>query len=169
MSSAAMIDGSTLQLFGGSVSGEARPLDLMRLIDSTKTSLDYRTRRAVALSNEAERFIEAINKPDFVASFDNEEKVIKTLEKAQDHTIGLVQQFHLMLESAKSDQDLHDHDGVVEAFEEAIEAYSNLNALLEDLRWCVLEHSVDLESHQIQEANISRTPDQISAVLSKLR
>ena len=69
---------------------------------------------------------------------------------------------------ANKDVNLLDHDGVVEAYDETIEACMHVTNTIDDLRWSLLEHNADSYPHVVKEENLLSSPAEVDAALGKL-
>lgn len=121
----------------------ARSLDLLRHIDGTIDAL-VMTRKEMDAQREA--FEGILPKLSGVPGKLCEKETIPAFEAAQDSLRRLVRNLRPRLDAARRAPELRADDGVVEAYEEVIEAALALNSKIEEAKWAVLEHNADLET-----------------------
>lgn len=141
----------------------ARSLHLLKAIDGTIDALIL-TRKEMDVLREAFQGLHAkIIELDAPIC---EKSTIAHLEQAQDSLTATHSLLLPGLDAARKAPELKHDDGVVEAYEEAIESVLALNGTIEHLRWSILEHNADRE--EAHEPKIMRDTAAIDSFLDSL-
>lgn len=125
--------------------GAVRSLDLLRDIDGTIEAVTHYTN----LFETAEREFSKARVAVASGHAENqipEEDIVPILESLQDKLGKAYPYYQAKMECAIDDPRLSDDDGVVDAFENLLQALDALNNTTEMLRWCILESNVDAEA-----------------------
>ena len=146
----------------------ARSLHFLKAIDKTIETLSIMTSRMDDDAREAKLFLDEINSIDADFIIESVDETSGNLEKYLDNNKKLLKILKGKRRCANEDSNLLDHDGVVEAFDDAIEACVNVTNTIEELRWALLEHNADAEQHVVKEENLISSPAEIDAALGKL-
>lgn len=125
------------------VGATARDLDLLEQIDKTiaaleliKEQMGYHTK---TVFNEIERVKSA---PKVI---DEDGSIIESLEGTRDILGSIHAKFLRKCEAAKNAKELHEDDGVVEAYYDMLNATSDLHNAINTLCWVIGEHDADFE------------------------
>lgn len=121
----------------------ARSLELLRAIDST---VDWLSRVRAKLDIDivfARATVDRVNALSPVATLDDEGVTCAALEEGQEMIRELHDLFVAKRKSARRDPNLREDDGVVEAYDAAVDSAADLHDALETLRQCILEHDAD--------------------------
>ena len=121
----------------------ARSLSLLRRIEDTLVALRVRRITMDALREAALAMSTALATISVAIP---EEGIVDVLEEGQD----ALSKIHAIMKSkfanAKSAPELHDEDGVCDAYEESMASVAHLHSSLEDLRWNILQHNARLDT-----------------------
>lgn len=140
-------------------------LALLRDIDGTIEALILVRRNMDALAEAAEQLCGRVN-TELLEGKALELDVVPSLEQSQDALHGMVEVMEYKLEAARCAPELNADDGVVDAYEQAINAVLILNSKVEKLRWAVLERGADSEGYH--QAKVLRTDTDIDDFLDSL-
>ena len=135
-----------LSAFGRVVQRRSRDLVLLKAIEKTLAQLDEDMVQLQMANAAAERFISILRDKDIEVRLDNSVDLVSIFEQARDH-IG---QYHEMISrchiSAASDTQLHDEDGIVDAFSSLEDEAAELHNKLNTLAWLVGESIADTQT-----------------------
>lgn len=141
----------------------ARSLDLMRDIDGTIEALVMTRKEMDALREAFEGLLPKVSDVSVVLC---EKQTIPAFEQSQDSLRRMTQDLRARLNAARKAPELRPDDGVVEAYEEVIDAIFALNAKIEETKWVVLEHNADLE--KASEPRVLHDPAEVDQFLDSL-
>ncbi len=127
------------------LSEEARSLDLLRAIEETIDSLAWMRSRLDGDSELVESTIATINESAHVViRLDADGSVCASLQEAQSVVEALHKDMAGRRDAACLAGELRENDGVIEAYDEAIDAAARLHNAINTVRWCIMEHDADL-------------------------
>lgn len=143
----------------------ARSLDLLGAIDGTVEALVYTRRNIDAMSEACDKLlVRAENEPLTGEKLEGE--VIPSLEKVQDSLHLMRSVLSQKQAAAHKALELESEDGVVDAYDQVIDAASTLNGKVETLRWVLLERGADSEGDH--KPRIMRNTYEIDSFLDNL-
>jgi hypothetical protein len=154
------IKSSTFCDYGSAVVTDAsRSLELLRAIESTINSLSEISDQMSKDIGTGVDFINKINNANNLNTLDPNDKIEDNLLLAQQKVEALHQALQNGQKSAIMDTQLMTEDGVVDAYNLAVEKAADLHNTLNTLRWVIMEHDADLENSKsnkvFSKANIS--------------
>lgn len=120
----------------------ARSLRLLSMIDETIESLSMVSDDITGLNAMFSARLDSLVDVEHPIP---EEHIIPALEQSQDSMAEMHGVFSTRRKAAVRDPMLSDEDGVVDAYDAAINAVCELNNTIEKLRWAILEHNADME------------------------
>lgn len=130
----------------------ARSLLLLGIIDETLESLIMVSDDITGLNAMFSARLDSLVDVEHVIP---EEHIIPALEQSQDSMAEMHRVFSARRKAAVRDPILSEDDGVVDAYDVAINAVCELNNTIEKLRWAILEHNADMdpssESHLVSD------------------
>lgn len=123
-----------------------RNLHLLRAINDTLESLGADAAFFTALAKEIERFDEFLRSEQPSVRVDADGRVVGSLEEA----IRICERMHDVLSrkrvAAQGDPQLREEDGVVDAFDDCLDAVAQLHHATTDLREWIITHDAILEA-----------------------
>ncbi|MFV3368438.1 hypothetical protein ACNFH5_09675 [Pseudomonas sp. NY15435] len=143
----------------------ARSLELLRQIDGTVEALVLLRRQMDALSEAFGSLLSRFNNNPPTGPIP-EDVVVPTLEESQDSLRKMHAELARRSACAKADTVLTLDDGVVDAYEQAIDAVISLNQVIEQTRWALLEHNADSEGSH--EPHVLRSDEEIEDFIRAL-
>lgn len=143
----------------------ARSLELLRQIDGTVEALVLLRRQMDALSEAFNSLLSRFN-TNPPAEAIPEDVVVPTLEESQDSLRKMHGELERRKACAKADPDLKTDDGVVDAYEQAMDSVISLNLVIEQTRWALLEHNADSEGPH--EPQLLQSDEEIDSFIRSL-
>lgn len=128
--------------------GRCRPLDVIRDIEKAIHNLLALTHRLNRDAEEADTAANQLNTNNDVKFCLNEDKILPALDRAQNSLQVLRREMNGCKHEAQRDSNVKPDDGLIEAFETAIESTETIFEALERLRWAVMEHNAEYEQHE---------------------
>lgn len=150
-----------LRSFGQVVEFQAsRGVDFLTKIDDTIYACCVERDQLHALVGNAQEMVQSLRRA--AAPIDADGKALAMLETARDALAKAYEQHRAMRESAAKDPNLHEEDGVVEAFDGLLDALAAAHNAMNDLCWAVGEHDADFD--EVLEGEFSNADDLIRAL-----
>jgi len=134
-----------LKAFGRVVQSRSRDLVLLKTIEETLAQLDEELVQLKMANTAADEFIVALKNHDIGSILDEDVDVVGVFEQARDHIGTYFEKISRCHISAVNDSELHDEDGVVEAFASIQEEAAELHNKLNTLAWLIGEGIADTQ------------------------
>lgn len=145
ISSRGLPDGVAIRDFGGRVvTAASRDLVLLKKIDETIDALSLEASNLIGLCSFAEKATEHIRATTPHEVIDADGGIEKLLNAGQDALSEYRELLQAKRQSGANDKRLRPDDGIVAAYDESIEAVTNLHNSLDELRWAVMVHDADI-------------------------
>lgn len=131
------------------LASDARSLEVLRDIEATVDTLAWYRRRVDSDADFVESTVDLINRSaDVLVTLDADGAICASLEDAQRGIETFRAEQCERREAARRAPELREDDGVVDAYDEVIEAAARLHDAINTVRWCIMEHDADLERGQ---------------------
>jgi thioesterase domain-containing protein len=138
------IDGDYVRQFGqGSVAEAARSLKLLNAIKVTCGALRAQTDSLISQAAGVHSVIDEINKQRLDGRL-GDDATVDAFRRAQGFVERLLDRLESRREIAKRDPQLNEDDGVIEAFDAAIDAARDFHNALSELIFAILENDADI-------------------------
>lgn len=124
----------------------ARSLDLLRAIESTVQTNETLRETFQQVTHQVTKIIKAICQRQCESDedvIDTDGEIRKAIEDAMEHTNLLCDDLKRHRAYVKANHELRDDDGVVESFDQAVEAITEAHDILNEANWAVMEHDAD--------------------------
>jgi hypothetical protein len=150
-----------LRSFGQVVKYQAlRSVDFLKQIDDTIYACCVERDLLHDLAGKAQELVQTLHRAE--KAVDPDGKALKGLEAARDALASAYDQHQSMRNSAANDPALHEDDGVVEAFDNLLDAMAAAHNAMNDLCWAVGEHDADFD--EILDGEFGSAEEMIAAL-----